>query len=122
VVVSVEAAAQSIDARQDRGPMLSDRAAVIMPVAYAMAFNISFRTDENPSNGPDGLTAAILFALKLLTVVALIVGLHRVGERAAQRPATATVAAGIWASIGTALVVAVAWAKERGVVLGSDQL
>lgn len=95
---------------------------VVVPLAYAVAFNISFRTDENPFNGPDGGVLVALFLLKWATGAALVAGVHRIGGRMAGRPALAPVAAAVWAAVGVALVATVARAKEGGAVLGVDQL
>ncbi len=95
---------------------------VVAPVAYAVLFNVSFRTDENPFDGPDGFMALALVALKLLTMFALIAGLHRIGTRIAASPALARVAAVIWALVGMTLITVVAWAKEQGASLGVDHL
>ena len=124
--MGVETVPEVIDTRRASDPVswhwTTVGMTVVVPVAYAALFNLSFRTDENPFNGPDGFMVLVLFALKLLTIVALVIGLHRIGARIAASPALAWVGAVIWALVGVALAAVVAWAKNRGASLGVDQL
>jgi hypothetical protein len=100
----------------------TDGMTVIAPAAYAALYNLNFRTDETPFDGPDGLMIFALFGLKLLTVVSLMIGLHRIGARIAASPAFAWVAGVVWALVGVALVAVVALAKNRGASVGVDHL
>ncbi len=124
--MGVETVSEVIDARSASAPVSRHwtivGTTVGASVAYAALFNLSFRTDENPFDGPDGFMLLALFALKLVTVVALVIGLHRIGARIAASPALAWVAAAIWALVGVALTAVVAWAKNQGASLGVDQL
>ncbi len=95
---------------------------VIAPVTYAALYDLSFRTDANPLNGPDGFMTLALVALKLLTIAALVTGVHQIGTRITARPSLAWTAATIWAFVGVALAASIASAKNRGTALGTDQL
>lgn len=123
--MGVKTVSEVIDPRRASNPdsqPSTNVALFVAPVAYAALFNLSFRTDENPFDGPDGAMGLALFVLKLLTVVTVVVGLHRIGERITASPVLARVAAVIWALVGVTLAAVVALAKNRGASLGVDHL
>ncbi len=124
--MEVETVSEATDTGQGSGLASQFRTGIAMtvvaPVAHAALFNLSYRIDDSPFDGPDGVMIFALFALKLLTVISLVVGLHRIGAQVAASPALAWMAAGIWSSVGTVLVAVVASAKNQGASLGIDHL
>lgn len=94
----------------------------VAPLVYASVFNLIFRLDERLADSPNGLVVGVLFVLKVLTIASLAVGVHQIGNRISRRRSMAAIGAGIWSSVGVALVLVVAWAKEQGTSLGIDHL
>ena len=95
---------------------------LVAPIVYAAAFNVRFHVDDTPFNSPDTLFGLALVGLKILAVVSLLYSLGRIGQLVGEQRQFAGVAATVWAIAGTALVLVVAAAKNRGRVLSSDQL
>ncbi len=95
---------------------------VLVPVAYALLYNIRFQTSNHQPHGFDGIAGAALIVLKPLSIIALAASVHSVGKLIAKKPGRATTAAVVWALAGAMLVSAVALAKHRGATLGIDQL